>query len=104
MILTADRRGSLIFHVPTVLNARNMKTLYITGWTGNIIGLALWLYGYIGTGTAPFIDWPSISPDWISAFLPNRETEIGTLLMCLSVVPFLSVAMVQQSERSNDQP
>ena len=75
-----------------------MKFLYIAGWGINIAGFLLWLYGYFTTGNPSLIDWPSISPEWASAFLPNLETEIGVLLMCLACVPFIGIAMAQQSE------
>ena len=75
-----------------------MKSLYIAGWGINILGFLLWLYGYFTTGNPSLIVWQSISPEWVSAFLPNLETEIGVLLMCTAAVPFLWVALARQSE------
>ena len=76
-----------------------MKSLYITGWTLNIVGIALWLYGYLSEGTASLLDWSSFAPEWISAYIPNLETEIGILLMCLAAIPFFRIAMLQNADQ-----
>jgi hypothetical protein len=50
--------------------------------TGNLIcaaGGTLWIYGYFVNGHASIFDWPAFSPPWISAFLPNLESEVGLI-------------------------
>ena len=76
-----------------------MKTLNIVGWSANVIGLALWCYGYYVGGSPPIVDWSSISPTWISTFMPNIEAELGMLLMCLATVPLLWISIMQNSGR-----
>jgi hypothetical protein len=51
-----------------------------------VIGLALWLYGYLAVGHASFVDWKQLTPTWISDYVPNLEAEIGVALMLLSTV------------------
>jgi hypothetical protein len=57
----------------------------ILGWAINLIGLALWLYGYFWSGRPPLIDWRSTAPWWIADFLPNIEAEAGMVLMIASM-------------------
>ena len=65
-----------------------------------LAGIALWLYGYLSEGTTSLIQWSSFSPEWISAYIPNLETEIGVLLMCLAAIPFFRIAMLQNADQS----
>ena len=74
-----------------------MGFLNIIGWGGYIAGALMWLYGYLGTGTKPLVDWASISPWWIADFMPNFEAEMGMLVMCIAMVPVCWNAMRQQS-------
>lgn len=56
-------------------------------WTLQLVGLALWLFGYFMMGHPKFFDWSAIAPWWIADFLPNAESEIGVALMLASIVP-----------------
>lgn len=58
----------------------------ILGWAINLIGMALWLYGYLSTGNPTLIDWRSTAPWWIADFLPNIEAEVGMVLMIASML------------------
>ncbi len=60
----------------------------ITGWFIELIGMALWLYGYFATvGNASLIDWHASTPWWIADYLPNIESEIGMALVFVGMVP-----------------
>jgi len=49
--------------------------------------MVLWLYGYFATGNPSLIDWQANTPWWIADFLPNIESEIGMVLVCVGMVP-----------------
>jgi len=51
-----------------------------------VAGAALWVFGYFVTGHPAVLDWPSFAPSWISAFLPNFESELGMLVSLAGVV------------------
>jgi hypothetical protein len=57
------------------------------GWTLQLAGFALWLFGYLTVGHSRFFDWSAHTPWWIADFLPNAESEIGVALMLVSLVP-----------------
>jgi hypothetical protein len=59
----------------------------IIGWTIELVGIALWLYGYLATGNPSLIDWPVNTPWWVAGFLPNIESEIGMALVFAGMVP-----------------
>jgi hypothetical protein len=59
----------------------------IIGWIVQLVGTALWIYGYFVTGHPSFIDWHAHTPWWIADFLPNIESEIGMALVCAALVP-----------------
>ena len=59
------------------------RTINVTLWAAMIVGTALWGYGLFVTGTAPIIDWTSNAPWWIADYLPNMESELGLVLLCL---------------------
>ena len=61
--------------------------MIIAGWGMMIVGTALWGYGLYVTGTAPIFDWKSNAPWWIADYLPNMESELGLVLMCLGMIP-----------------
>ena len=68
---------------------RKVYTMRITLWAAMIVGMALWGYGLFVTGTAPLIDWKSNAPWWIADYLPNMESELGLVLVCLgSLAPY----------------
>ena len=62
----------------------------VTLWAAMIVGMALWSYGVFVTGThPPLIDWKSNAPWWIADYLPNMESELGLVLICLgSLAPY----------------
>ena len=57
------------------------------GWILQLLGLALWVFGYFVIGHPKFFDWNAIAPWWIADFVPNAESEIGATLMLASIVP-----------------
>jgi hypothetical protein len=59
----------------------------IVGWVVELVGTALWLYGYLATGNPSLIDWHAITPWWIADYLPNRESEIGMVLVFAGMLP-----------------
>jgi hypothetical protein len=59
----------------------------IIGWIISLVGMPLWLYGYVATGNPSLIDWLAYTPWWIADFLPNIESEIGMALVCAGMVP-----------------
>ena len=61
--------------------------LKAAGWILQLIGLAVWLFGYFIGGHANLINWNAFAPWWIANFLPNIESEIGIALMLVSLVP-----------------
>ena len=64
-------------------------TMRITLWAAMIVGTALWGYGLFVTGTPSLIDWKSNAPWWIADYLPNMESELGLVLVCLgSLAPY----------------
>jgi hypothetical protein len=64
-----------------------MKKLAVAGWIMSLAGTALWAYGYFSTGTPPFFNWDAVSPWWIAEWLPNSESEIGSLLTFVGMIP-----------------
>ena len=64
-----------------------MSKVVIIGWVIMLAGTALWLYGYLSTGNPSLIDWHTHAPWWIADCLPNIESEIGTALMVVSMIP-----------------
>ena len=74
-----------------------MKKLVLFGWLLSGAGTLLWLYGYLYTGTKSVIDWAALTPWWIADYLPNREAEIGLLILCIGMIP-LSLPNPQSSK------
>lgn len=64
-----------------------MSKTVIIGWIIELVGMALWLYGYFATGTPPLIDWHGSTPWWIADYLPNIESEIGMVLVFAGMIP-----------------
>lgn len=64
-----------------------MSITVIIGWTFELAGTALWLYGYFATGNPAVIDWHAHTPGWIAEYLPNVESEIGMALVFAGMVP-----------------
>jgi hypothetical protein len=64
-----------------------VSRLVIFGWTIELVGTALWIYGYFVTGHPPLIDWHDKTPWWIADWLPNIESEIGMVLVFAGMLP-----------------
>ena len=64
-----------------------MSKAVLIGWIVAVAGMVLWLYGYFATGNPSLIDWQANTPWWIADFLPNIESEIGMVLVCVGMVP-----------------
>jgi hypothetical protein len=58
----------------------------IFGWIILLGGTSLWLYGYFVAGNPSLIDWHAYTPWWIADYLPNIESEIGMVLVCVGTV------------------
>jgi hypothetical protein len=59
----------------------------IAGWFAELVGIAVWIYGYFSAGHPSFVDWHAITPWWIADCLPNKESEIGMVMAFVSMVP-----------------
>jgi protein-S-isoprenylcysteine O-methyltransferase Ste14 len=64
-----------------------VSKVVITGWIIELVGAALWLYGYFATGNPSLIDWQAITPWWIADCLPNVEAEMGMVLVFAGMLP-----------------
>ena len=64
-----------------------MSSTVIAGWVISLLGMTLWIYGYLATGNPPLVNWSAITPSWISDFLPNIESEIGMALAFAGMIP-----------------
>jgi hypothetical protein len=64
-----------------------MTKLVIFGWIMELMGTALWLFGYFAIGHRSIIDWHASAPWWIADYLPNVESEIGMALILVGMVP-----------------
>jgi len=53
-----------------------VRKAVIAGWIVELAGIILWTYG-----------WAAHAPWWIADFLPNRESEIGMVLVLVGMVP-----------------
>ncbi len=65
------------------------KTYIITGWVLTVAGAALWTLGYFTVGSSSLLDWTAFSPQWISDYLPNWQSEVGMLIAVLGQAPIL---------------
>jgi hypothetical protein len=59
----------------------------LISWTTYAAGFVIWLFGYLSAGHATLFDWNAVTPWWISSFIPNREAELGLMLMFASMIP-----------------
>lgn len=64
-----------------------MTKTAIVGWIITLVGTAVWIYGCYVTGHPSLIDWQTHTPWWIADFLPNVESEVGLVLVCVGMVP-----------------
>jgi hypothetical protein len=78
---------------------KKMNKAKAFGWALSLIGSALWIYGYVWGGAPSFIDWPRISPSWVSEFLPNLPCEIGLAISCISMVPLYWPTKLRHPEK-----
>jgi len=67
--------------------SESVSKAVIIGWIIELLGVALWLYGYFTSGHPSLIDWQASTPWWIADWLPNIESEIGIALMFAGMVP-----------------
>ena len=65
--------------------SREMINTVVVGWIISFLGSAIWIYGYYVNGSPPLVDWDAYAPWWISMFLPNLESEIGAILVFVSM-------------------
>jgi hypothetical protein len=64
-----------------------MNKIIIIGWVIELVGTALWIYGYFATGYPPLINWREFAPYWIAEFLPNIQSEVGMVLVFVGMIP-----------------
>jgi hypothetical protein len=64
-----------------------MSKAVIIGWMVELMGTALWVYGYFVTGNPSLINWHAYTPWWIANYLMNIESEIGIALVFAGMVP-----------------
>jgi len=64
-----------------------MKKKATVGWTIEIVGTVVWLFGYFRPGDPSLVDWKALTPWWIADCLPNLQSEIGMALVLLGMIP-----------------
>jgi len=64
-----------------------VSRLNIFGWALMTLGFVIWAYGYFVAGHPKLINWPSLAPEWIAAFIPNLESEVGLVAMIVAMIP-----------------
>ncbi len=64
-----------------------MTKTMIVGWSMELVGTAVWIYGYFAAGHPSFMDWHAHTPWWIADYLPNIESEIGMVLVFAGMIP-----------------
>jgi hypothetical protein len=64
-----------------------MSKAVIIGWMVELMGTALWVYGYFVTGNPSLINWHAYTPWWIANYFMNIESEIGIALVFAGMVP-----------------
>ena len=52
-----------------------INKLVFIGWTVSLLGMALWIYGYVANGHPALFDWHAHTPWWIADAFPNVEAE-----------------------------
>jgi hypothetical protein len=67
--------------------SQSMSMAVIIGWIIELVGMALWLYGYFATDHPSLVYWHAYTPWWIADYLPNIESEIGMVLVFAGMVP-----------------
>jgi protein-S-isoprenylcysteine O-methyltransferase Ste14 len=77
--------------------SESVSKVAIIGWIIELVGTAIWIYGYFATGNPSLIDWHANSPRWIAEFLLNIESEIGMVLV------FAGMILIYWPSRRNDQ-
>jgi hypothetical protein len=64
-----------------------MSKIAMVGWGITLFGTLVWVYGYYTTGSPSIVDWRANAPAWIADYLPNKEAEIGMLMLCVGMIP-----------------
>ena len=62
---------------------QQVSKIIVGGWIASLLGTILWIYGYFFAGHPSIIDWHAHTPWWIADYLPNIESEIGMVLVCV---------------------
>ena len=75
----------------------------MAGWVLTLVGCVMWAIGWFADSKWQFFKWAEFSPWWISEFLPNWQSEIGTLLIILGSVP-IYYDQYQLLKQSNTRP
>jgi hypothetical protein len=68
------------------VNGGGLSQTVIFAWFTYFLGTSLWIYGYFVAGHPPLVDWHAYTPWWIADFLPNVESEIGMIIVCIGAV------------------
>jgi len=76
-----------------------MRLPVIVGWVIQLIGTALWVYGYFVAGHPSLFNWYDITPRWFAEWLPNIESEIGLALVLVGMVPMYWPSRQQPESR-----
>jgi hypothetical protein len=79
--------SSLIRNETAICVEARVSKAFIIGWIIELVGMALWVYGYFVAGNPSLIDWHANTPWWIADFLPNIESEVGMALVFVAMVP-----------------
>jgi len=66
---------------------QHLGFLAILGWVFSIVGGGFYVYGYFSSGGATVVDWPTLMPEWASAFIPTWQAELGLVLSIIGAVP-----------------
>jgi hypothetical protein len=66
---------------------RSGRFFVIAGWVASILGMILWGYGYLATGTPSVIAWDDYLPAWAAKWLPNLQAEVGMALLIIGSIP-----------------
>ncbi len=64
-----------------------MTKTMIVGWAMELLGTALWIYGYFVAGHQALFDWQARTPWWIADYILNLESEIGMVLVFAGMIP-----------------
>ncbi len=74
-------------------NPQRHTLIKTAGWVVSVVGMGLWLYGYMIDGGASIVDWSQYLPGWAAEFVPNWQAEFGLALSMIGMVPIYYVAI-----------